>query len=144
MVENILEAFICYPISMMYEKSELENLQILRRMFAVIEQRKTFWIIVGLTCGLGNMISLKPSLFMVQLYVFEHLIATLLSFVVSLLTCHHSVKRISWNKNMNGCFEWSSAPLRGGLWTKLSSIHSFVIRLCSSLKQNEDWKSPKV
>jgi len=50
-VENIFETFVCYPISMMYEKSELENLQILRRMFAVIEQReKIFWIMAGVNC----------------------------------------------------------------------------------------------
>jgi len=48
------------------------------------------------------MISLKPSFFMVQPYVFDHLIATPLSFVVSLLTCRRSVKRISRNENMNG------------------------------------------
>ena len=53
-VENILETFVCYAISMMYEKSEQENLQILRRMFAVIEQRKKIWLFVGLTMRIGK------------------------------------------------------------------------------------------
>ena len=107
---KIANSFVCSPFLRHIKKSELVNLQILRRMFAVMKQRERkaildncgFTMMGGLTLRNGNIISLKFSLFMVQPYVFEHLITTLLSYVVSLLTCRRSVKRISRNKNMNG------------------------------------------
>ena len=95
------ETFICYPISMISKKSVFRNCSS-TGMVVFIEQRETFWIIVGLTCGFDNLFSLTPLFFMVQPYVFELLIATLLSYVVPLLTCRSLVKRISRNRIMNG------------------------------------------
>ena len=86
-------------------------------MVVFIEQRETFWIIVGLTCGFDNLFSLTPLFFMVQPYAFELLIATLLSCVVSLLTCRSSVKRISRNRNMNGVL-WVTFRLPPGVDTE--------------------------
>jgi hypothetical protein len=86
-------------------------------MVVFIEQRETLWIIVGLTCGFDNLFSLTPLFFMVQPYAFELLIATLLSCVVSLLTCRSSVKRISRNRNMNGVL-WVTFRLPPGVDTE--------------------------
>ena len=86
-------------------------------MVVFIEQGETFWIIVGLTCGFDNLFSLTPLFFMVQPYVFELLTATLLSFVVPLLTCRSSVKRISRNRNIDGVL-WVTFRLPPGVDTE--------------------------
>ena len=66
---------------------------------------------------------------------------TLLSYVVSLLTCRRVVKRIGRNGNV---VLWVTYwfPLGVEYWTKLSGI--CVIWLCPALKRNLDWKAPKV
>ena len=112
-------------------KSKLVYLQILQRIFAGIDQRKRSDYLLVYLCGVGNMISLKPLFYMVQRYVFEHLITSLLSCVVSLLTCCCLVKRISRNKNVNGVLWVKFCSPRGGLWTKLSSIHMLMTLLFS-------------
>jgi len=86
-------------------------------MVVFIEQRETLWIIVGLTCGFDNLFTLTPLFFMVQPYVFELLIATLLSYVVPLLTCRSSVKRISRNRILNGVL-WVTFRLPPGVDTE--------------------------
>ena len=86
-------------------------------MVVFIEQRETLWIIVGLTCGFDNLFTLTPLFFMVQPDVFELLIATLLSYVVPLLTCRSSVKRISRNRILNGVL-WVTFRLPPGVDTE--------------------------
>ena len=143
-----VETLVCYPMPMIYQKVwTKKKCRFYKGCWQSSnkekKKKKTVWIIVGLTCWLGNMIALTPSLFMVQPYVFENLIATLLSFVVFLLTCRRSVKWISQNRNMNRVLWVMFCSPRSGLQTKLSAIYSFWIRLCPSLKRNLDWKSPR-
>ena len=93
---KVFETSIWLSIFDDIKKSPCSEIAVQRGWLYSSDKEKHSGIIVGLTWGFDNLFSLTPLFFMVQPYAFELLTATLLSFVVSLLTCRSSVKRIKY------------------------------------------------